>query len=66
MYSSSKMAERKRQNITVPVQMTELSIFDNAFALMKEKFADEMRKIEEEMNKFSKDLLSLTGQNSTL
>ncbi|CAH1640665.1 unnamed protein product [Spodoptera littoralis] len=53
-----------KQNI--PVQLTDLSIFDNTYAYMKERFTEEMRRIEQQMNKFSTDLTKLYGQTSTI
>ncbi|CAH0696278.1 unnamed protein product [Spodoptera exigua] len=58
--------ERSLQKQNIPVQLTDLSIFDNTFAFMKEQFAEEMRRIEQHMSKLSNDLSKLYGQTSTV
>uniref|UniRef100_A0A2A4JVE0 SHSP domain-containing protein n=1 Tax=Heliothis virescens TaxID=7102 RepID=A0A2A4JVE0_HELVI len=55
-------ALQRKQN--VPVQLTDLSIFDNTYAYMKERFAQEMKRIDQQMNKFSSDLNQYYGQSS--
>ncbi|XP_059055743.1 stress-induced protein 1-like [Achroia grisella] len=54
------------KKINVPVQMTDLSIFDDTFSTMKERFAAEMKRLDEEMTKFSSDLMRVYGQASTV
>lgn len=41
-----------QKKINIPVHTTELSCFDDAYAYMKERFAAEMRRIDENMAKF--------------
>nr|XP_021194774.2 protein lethal(2)essential for life [Helicoverpa armigera] len=57
-------ALQKKQNI--PVQITDLSIFDNSYSFMKEKFAQEMHRIDQQMKKFSLDLDQYYGQSSNV
>lgn len=47
---ANELALQKKHNI--PVQLTDLSIFDNAYAFMKERFAEEMKRIDQQMTKF--------------
>ncbi|KAJ0171479.1 hypothetical protein K1T71_013029 [Dendrolimus kikuchii] len=55
-----------QRKINIPVHMTDLSYFDDAYAHMKERFAAEMRRIDGEMAKFSTDLMRLYGQTSNI
>lgn len=40
------------KKFSVPVQLTDLSVYEGAFASMKERFAAEMRRMDEEISKF--------------
>ncbi|KAJ8710772.1 hypothetical protein PYW08_009287 [Mythimna loreyi] len=51
-----------KQNI--PVQLTDLSIFDNSYAFMRDRFTQEMKRIEQQMHKFSNDLTLCFGETS--
>lgn len=42
---------QKKQN-NIPVQITDLSIFDTSYSYMKERFAEEMKRIDQQMTKF--------------
>lgn len=50
--SKDSPENQERCLVKVPVQLTDLSIFDNTYAYMKERFTEEMRRIEQQMNKF--------------
>ncbi|CAH0596990.1 unnamed protein product [Chrysodeixis includens] len=62
---SKEVRERdvqKKQSLLV--QVTDLSIFDNSYSYMKERFAEEMKRIDQQMTKFSSDLSRFYGQSS--
>ncbi|XP_035452194.2 protein lethal(2)essential for life-like [Spodoptera frugiperda] len=64
--SKDSPENQERCLVKVPVQLTDLSIFDNTYAYMKERFTEEMRRIEQQMNKFSTDLTKFYSQATTV
>ncbi|XP_075985535.1 protein lethal(2)essential for life-like [Anticarsia gemmatalis] len=50
----------------VPVQMTDLSIFDDTYAFMKERFSEEMKRMDEHMLKLGKALTHFYNQSVTV
>ncbi|KAL0861533.1 hypothetical protein ABMA27_009048 [Loxostege sticticalis] len=56
---------QKANNFNVPVQRTDLSSFDDAFSSMKERFEAEMRRVDEEMTRFSTNLMYYYNQTPT-
>lgn len=41
-----------QKKFSVPIQLTDLSVFDDNFSSMKERFDAEMRRIDEAMTQF--------------
>ncbi|KAJ2941312.1 hypothetical protein O0L34_g3511 [Tuta absoluta] len=58
----SKRGKDVLSPIAVPIQRTALSTFDDSFSFLKEKFVAEMKRMDDEMEKFSSNLLKLYGQ----
>lgn len=50
-HKANEHPTQKKQN-NIPVQITDLSIFDNSYSYMKERFAEEMKRIDQQMTKF--------------
>ncbi|XP_026750654.2 heat shock protein beta-6-like [Galleria mellonella] len=61
------MPDKILQNkFNVPIQMTDLSIFDDAVSTMKERFVAKIKRLDAEITKFSSDLMHIYGQASTM
>ncbi|XP_028156824.1 heat shock protein beta-6-like [Ostrinia nubilalis] len=56
---------QKSHNFNIPVQRTDLSSFDDAFSSLKERFEAEMRRVDEEMTRFSTNLMYFYDQTPT-
>ncbi|XP_053618069.1 uncharacterized protein LOC128679694 [Plodia interpunctella] len=54
-----------QKNFVVPVQTTDLTLFDDAFLNMKERFAAEMKRMEQETTRFSNNLMCLYGHTTS-
>ncbi|KAJ8710106.1 hypothetical protein PYW07_009472 [Mythimna separata] len=68
--SSNALTKPSKQNAlaqikhNIPIQLTDLSIFDNSYAHMRDRFTQEMKRIDQQMLKFSKDLSLFIGETS--
>ncbi|XP_047520474.1 heat shock protein 30C-like [Pieris napi] len=60
------MSEKQLQpRINIPIEITDLPLFDGSIQNIKDTFVSEMKRIDEEMTKFSSNVLGLYGQTDT-
>ncbi|CAH3947386.1 heat shock protein 30D-like [Pieris brassicae] len=60
------MSEKQLQpHINIPIEITDLPLFDGSAQNIKDTFVSEMKRIDEEMTKFSSNILGLYGQTDT-
>ncbi|XP_022127341.2 heat shock protein 30D-like [Pieris rapae] len=60
------MSEKQLQpQINIPIEITDLPLFDGSVQNIKDTFVSEMKRIDEEMTKFSTNILGLYGQTDT-
>lgn len=52
MASSAAKSDTTVLSKSIPIRLTDLSIFDDNYSSMRERFVAEMKRCEEEMNKF--------------
>ncbi|XP_072948053.1 heat shock protein beta-1-like [Epargyreus clarus] len=61
------MAGKKSDhNLNIPIQQTDTCIFDDTLSSMKDLFMSNIKKMDEEMNKISSDLMHIYAQTSSL
>ncbi|XP_060807380.1 heat shock protein beta-1-like [Amyelois transitella] len=54
-----------QKNFVIPVERTDLTLFDDNFFNLKERFTAEMKRMEQEVTRFSDNLMCLYGHTTS-